>query len=183
LFQIFTIPRARQQSHRFLCCDPRHIKLLTVNYDQVCEHLCLQPAQPPYLCEVEVLSPGVAQISLAQCGASVERGVIVFNNMCLFINEEGKEMTFNEGTDLSKEKGMGLLHKKTENIVPLSTTHQHYFFSSESIKLCLENIYRKCPRKTEGGCMPGLELRGRNFTKRSFIISVRMTNYKHFQRS
>ena len=74
---------------------------------------------PLYLCEVEVLSPGAAQIALAQCGASVEKGLMVFNNMCLFINEEGKEMTFNEGKNFCEEKGMGLLHKKTENIVPV----------------------------------------------------------------
>ena len=81
---------------------------------------------PLYLCEVEVLSPAAAQIALAHCGASVEKGIMVFNNMCLFINEEGKEMTFNEGKNFCEEKGMGLLHKKTENVVPVYKFVKYY---------------------------------------------------------
>ena len=123
---------------------------------------------PLYLCEVEVLSPATTKIALAQCGASVEKGVMVFNNMCLFINEEGKEMTFNEGTNFCKYKGMGLLHKQTENIVPVYKFVKYYsstlFLFICINTLCLENICRKYRRKTEGECMHGLQLRGKNFT-------------------
>ena len=67
---------------------------------------------PLYLCEVEVLSPAVSQIAQSQCGE--EEGIMVFNNMCLFINKEGKMMTFNEGENYCSEKGLGLPHQQSE---------------------------------------------------------------------
>ena len=70
---------------------------------------------PLYLCEVEVLSPLVEHVALAQCGdgAGQDQGVIVYSNTCLVVQAKQK-MDFIEGQQFCREKGMVLLHNETQ---------------------------------------------------------------------
>ena len=73
-------------------------------------------SSPLYLCEVEVLTPVAGQVDIHQCKRNLVSGdgVIVYNNMCVFLNIEGRKMTFKEGSKFCQEKGFSLLNKQTE---------------------------------------------------------------------
>ena len=84
---------------------------------------------PLYLCEVEVLSPAVSQIAQSQCGE--EEGILVFNNMCLFISKEGEMMTFTEAENYCREKKLSLPHQQLEEDV---TVYKYVKYSSGTIR-------------------------------------------------
>ena len=84
---------------------------------------------PLYLCEVEVLSPAVSQIAQSQCGE--EEGILVFNNMCLFINKEGKMMPFNEAENYCREKELSLPHQQLEED---AAVYKYVKYSSGTIR-------------------------------------------------